>query len=231
MSMSNNFDVEIVLPSKGGLPQRLKSYGILNDETGVINSTDPSNPGAIIKLLCDEAQLPNIQAATGQTTGRFLGEGQVNYPHTRLYSDFQLSWMCDANMTPLKFLETWYSFIFQEFDTKGNTVNGNYQKNKTLGEIKGGAGANGGNALLYEKSVRLNYPETYLARIIITKTEKGKSSPNGRAPISYTMIDAFPYSIDAVPLSYGASQVTKVSANFYYAKHFVTQNNLTTQKG
>jgi len=36
----------------------------------------------IVHMLCDEAQLPNVQSATGQMN-RYLGEGQVYYPHTR----------------------------------------------------------------------------------------------------------------------------------------------------
>ena len=35
--------------------------------------------------------------------------------------------------------------------------------------------------------------------------------------MSYTLLDCFPYAIDAVPLSAGASQATKVTANFYYS--------------
>ena len=35
------------------------------------------------------------------------------------------------------------------------------------------------------------------------------------------MEECYPYSIDSVPLSYGTSQLTRVSANFYYAKHSV----------
>jgi hypothetical protein len=232
MSYSNNYDIEFMFKSDS-IIQRFNSFGITTSSSQTLTTTTPSNPGSIVKLFCDEAQLPNIQAATGQMTGMLLGEGMVNYPHTRMYSDFQLSWMCDANMTPLKFLEVWYSWIFQELDTKGGQIvsSGKYQKKKTLEEIKGGAGAGGGNAIERYKSVRLNYPSTYLSNIIITKTERSKNAPNGRAPISYTMIDAFPYSIDAVPLSYGASQVTKVSANFYYAKHFVTHNNIRDFNG
>ena len=101
MSFSNSFDVEFQFQGTA-LPQRLQSFGIKSTNGTTLSSTSPSDPGAVVKLFCDEAQLPNIQAATGTTTGIFMGEGQVNYPHTRLYSDFQLSWMCDANMTPLK---------------------------------------------------------------------------------------------------------------------------------
>lgn len=227
MSYSNNYDIEFMFKD-ASIIKRFNSFGIKTTAGNLITSENVNDAGTIVKLFCDEAQLPNIQAATGQLTGMMLGEGMVNYPHTKMYSDFQLSWMCDANMTPLKFLETWYSWIFQEFDNSGAQVSlsGKYQKKKTLEEIKGGAGSGGGNAIDRFKSVRLNYPSTYFSNIIITKTEKSKNAPNGRAPISYTMIDAFPYSIDAVPLSYGASQVTKVSANFYYAKHYVTHNDI-----
>ena len=39
------------------------------------------------------------------------------------------------------------------------------------------------------------------------------------------MEECYPYSIDSVPLSYGTSQLTRVSANFYYAKHSVVYQN------
>ena len=39
------------------------------------------------------------------------------------------------------------------------------------------------------------------------------------------MEECYPYSIDTVPLSYGTSQLTRVSANFYYAKHSVVYQN------
>ncbi|BCV04589.1 MAG: hypothetical protein CM15mV89_0310 [Caudoviricetes sp.] len=37
----------------------------------------------MFSFLCDEAQLPNVQAASGTLKGRYLGEGQINYAHTR----------------------------------------------------------------------------------------------------------------------------------------------------
>ena len=72
------------------------------------------NANGMFEFLCDEAQLPNVQAATGTLEGRYLGEGQVNYAHTRVFSELQLGFQCDANMTPLKFLNDWYGIIFGE---------------------------------------------------------------------------------------------------------------------
>jgi len=68
----------------------------------------------LFEFLCDEAQLPNVQAASGTLKGRYMGEGQVNYAHTRIFSEFQLGFMCDANLEPLKFLNTWFGQIFGE---------------------------------------------------------------------------------------------------------------------
>jgi hypothetical protein len=70
-----------------------------------------------------------------------------------------------------------------------------------------------------------------MAKCLITKTEKGANASNGRAAMAYTMLDCFPYAIDAVPLSAGASQATKVTANFYYSKHTISYNNIQNFKG
>ena len=67
----------------------------------------------------DEVNLPGAQAATGQLTGRFMGEGMTNYVHQKMFTDLQLRWMCDANMSPYKFMNTWYQYIFQEYNENG----------------------------------------------------------------------------------------------------------------
>lgn len=222
VSLSNNYDVDFIVP--GPLSEWLNSYGInFSNSTVGLGETGSTSAqsGSLIKMLCDEAQLPNAQAATGQITGRFLGEGQINYAHTKLYTDFQLGWMCDANMIPLKFLNAWYSFIFKDYNSEGTEIKPQKKSGQSLSTLKE-------EASKYDesRSVRLSYPSDYMAKVIITKTEKSGSAPNGRAPISYTLLNVFPYTVDAVPLSYGASQVTKVTSNFYYSKHIVTYNDI-----
>ena len=203
MSMTNGYDVDF------NLPGALASY--LTATTGVTYTGRETDQSGLIKMLCEEAQLPNVQAATGQLSGRYLGESQINYAYARFYSDLSLTWMCDADMTPLKFVTAWHEFIFDATDKAGPV-----KSNRGLNAIKQ-AEPRGLN-----REVRLRYPKDYLCQTMrVTKTEKNGAAPNGRAPISYILQNAFPYSIDSVPLSYGTSQITKVTANFYYQKHTV----------
>ena len=238
MSYSNNFDVVFQFngTDHDKIRDRFEKIG-LNFGKASTSAADTdanlkgSNAADVLKMFCEEAQLPNVQATTGNLTGVRLGEGQINYATTKLYTDFQLGWMCDANMTPLKFLNSWQSFIFNEYESSGRDVldqTGKYvRKNANLVELKSETGTLGSR----EKSIRLKYPDQYQCNVTITKTEKGKSAANSRASMMYTMIDCFPYAIDAVPLSYGASQVTKVTANFYYSKYSILYNDIRTFRG
>lgn len=240
MSFSNNFDVEFSFPNPTSdhkdLIERFNACGVsmsngLTTQRPNDIDLEPGNASTILKVFCEEAQLPNVQAATGQTTGIRLGEGQVNYAHTKMYTDFQLGWMCDANMTPLKFLNAWYSFIFSESDAGGNDMfkdgSGYNTTNLSIEQLKNSAG----NRNSPDRQIRLRYPSEYQCNVTIIKTEKGASAPNERGSMMYTLMDVFPYSIDAVPLSYGASQVTKVTANFYYSKFSIVYNNITGNRG
>ena len=171
-------------------------------------------PGAngIFEFLCDEAQLPNVQAATGTIEGRYLGEGQVNYPHTRVFTELQLGFQCDANMTPLKYLNDWYGSIFGEIPSRTGTTFGNRTS----------------ETLRHNRTNKLRRPDTYCKTIRITKTEIG---PNDKTPlrpsVTYLLERAWPFAIDAVPLQFGSSQTTKVTAQFYYSRHTIIHNNIT----
>ena len=237
MSYSNNFDVVFNFGNTDHqlIRDRFKKigleFGLGTSSADTDEKLDGSQAADVLKMFCEEAQLPNVQSSTGNLTGVRLGEGQINYATGKLYTDFQLGWMCDANMTPLKFLNSWQSFIFNEYDSDNNDVldeTGKYiRTGASLSELKSETGTLGSR----DKSIRLHYPDQYQCNITITKTEKGKSAANSRASMMYTLIDCFPYAIDAVPLSYGASQVTKVTANFYYSKYSILYNNITDFQG
>jgi len=187
MSYANHFVVEII--EKNGRPAE----------------------DNIFEFLCDEAQLPNVQAATGTIEGRYTGEGQVNYPHTRVFTEVQLGFQCDANMTPLKYLNDWYGQIFGEIP---------YSSVSTFDDIPS-------DTFAQNRTNKLLLPKSYCKTIKITKTEIGPNSTDGKRPsISYLLERAWPFAIDAVPLQFGSTLVTKVTAQFYYTRHTVIHNNI-----
>ena len=191
MSLSNSFKVEIKGSGMSGLADN-NNYG---------QSGEP-----FFSFLCDEAQLPNVQAASGTLKGRYLGEGQINYAHTRVFTEFQLGFQCDANMTPLKYLNEWFGQIFKELP-------------KSAGD---------GRKFTANRSNRLSYPSDYCRDIYITKTEIGGAGAVGRESLCYVMERAWPFAIDAVPLQFGTAQLTKVTAQFYYTRHHILNKQFTS---
>ena len=187
MSLANSFLVQIIGDS--GIP-------------------DEDN---IFEFLCDEAQLPNINAATGTIEGRYTGEGQVNYPHTRVFTEVQLGFQCDANMTPLKYLNNWYGSVFGEPPIEDG---------QTLDSISSAPYA-------ANRTNKLSYPKSYCRTVKITKTEIGPDDAPLRPSITYLLERAWPFAIDAVPLQFGSTLLTKVTCQLYYTRHTILHNNIT----
>lgn len=149
---------------------------------------NPSKVGQRILLMCDEVSLPGVQSSTGSVSGRYQGQGPVYYPVSPIYTDLQLSFMCDAEMQALKFLLDWHEYIYQTTTAKSNN-----------------------------KARKLKYPNEYQCNITIEKREKNATDEIGTLSLTYNLYNAWPYSVDAVPLSYGSSQLVKCTANFYYS--------------
>ena len=165
----------------------------------------------IFKFLCDEAQLPNTQAASGTLEGRYTGEGQVNYPHTRVFTEVQLGFQCDANMTPLKYMNKWYNDIFNE-EVIEDAVSFEDRRIEPLPA---------------NRTNRLKFPKEYCRTVRITKTEIGPDSQPERASMVYLLERAWPFAIDAVPLQFGSTLLTKVTCQLYYTRHTIMHNNIT----
>tara|TARA_B100000073_G_scaffold220239_1_gene183301 strand:- start:29 stop:799 length:771 start_codon:yes stop_codon:yes gene_type:complete len=156
-----------------------------------------------VEFFCDEAQLPNMNTATGSQVGLYTGLGAVDYPHTRVFTEFSLTFMLDANLSLLKSLNAWYFDIF--------------------GEAQPGMNDNG---LAENRVTYLRYKNEYCSDIHISKTEAGLNSSIERRPITYVMEKCFPYQIDAIPLQFGSSSITKVSAQFKYQRHYTKLQNI-----
>lgn len=201
MSYSNNFEVKIINP-----PVFYQDIG------------------EIVSLFCDEAQLPNTNTAQGSINGLYLGSGAVQYAHTRVFTEIQLGFMLDANLSALKFLNKWMDWIFSGESMEWN----DQQSNRSLSQIQSLATT---TPRPRNRPIRLKYKNDYARTILISKTESGPFAPNQRVPITYVLEEAYPYAIDPVPLSYGSSQISKVSAQFSYSRHYTIPNNITAVAG
>ena len=206
--MSNGFAVKFDMSTK------LKKY-----IDGIIPNAD------IYEGFCDEAQLPPSQAATGQLQGRLLGEGSISYAHTKLYTDVQLGWMCDANMEPFKFVNAWWQYIFAEYQP------GASDPMDEDGYAPGTTGKSFGQITSRDfksryRTTRVRYPDDYTCTIMIAKVERGFNSALERVSGVHVLQDAYPYTVDSIPLSFGASQLTKATATFHYTKHHVIYNDI-----
>jgi hypothetical protein len=214
MSLTTGYNISWSLPS------------LLTTDLG-IQFPGWEQPDSIISMMVEEAQLPNVQSATGQIQGRYLGENQIQYPYAKLYSDVSFTWMCDANMTPFKFFHYWYNYIYSgnitqpEFGFDGET--GERLTGRSFNDLKRKAVET--NSI--NRQVRLKYPDRYLGKCIVIKTEPGAATVDDRASVAFVLEDIYPYSIDTVPMSYGTSQLTKVSVNFHYAKHTIITNDIS----
>ena len=209
MALSTGFRVKFDFDDPNGVKQELE---------GQLKYNEGYN---YAEQYVDEVNLPGAQAATGQLTGRFTGEGVTNYIHQKMFTDFQLGWMCDANMSPFKFMQTWYQYIFQEYDTSAQEIP----------SMETAVNASTENMLStkpkeYNRTTRLRFPENYHCTIRIAKAEKGPASDTSRVSTVHILQEAFPYAVEAIPLSFGTSQLVKCTASFYYGKHRVVYNDL-----
>jgi len=208
MSFTNNFEVKFVFPSSSEPAFKINQAGInMNDQT-VGNGKN----GAAFTMYCEEASLPGVQAQVANTSGKNLGEGAWNYPTQRMYQDISLTWMCDANMMPLKVLQAWMETIFVDNpENEEGILRSEYQLTT--------AATKASNTI-----TRLNYFNDYKCSFIeIKKGERNATSTIGRTALTYKLYDAYPYSIESSPLSYGSSQIVKVTGNFYYTRWSVHQ--------
>ena len=143
-------------------------------------------------LLCSEASLPTSSLATGEVRDNFMGIPQ-EFAHTRLYTDIDFTFYVDTNYVNLRVFESWIDYI--SGGSEGDQVselNENYYR-------------------------RMRYPDTYKVQtMFISKFEKDFNSQ-----IDYQFINAFPKLITAIPVSYGAADLLKVTVQFSYDRYIV----------
>tara|TARA_B100001250_G_scaffold59394_1_gene46289 strand:- start:35 stop:892 length:858 start_codon:yes stop_codon:yes gene_type:complete len=63
---------------------------------------------------------------------------------------------------------------------------------------------------------RVNFPKQYQTKIVINKFERDYKAPG---PLNYLFLNAYPISIDAMPVTYEAAQVLRCTVNFNFSRY------------
>lgn len=177
-------------------------------KTGLANLGFNQNGAALANMLflCDEANLPSQFASTQEFDGLYTGR-LIQYGTSKLYNDFSLSFMLTNKMNPTKFFDAWMYFMFPEHGAdSGKRISvKDYQNRRLRNNI-----------------TTVNYYDDYVCDFIqVKKVYKTKDDPSGGTSITYKMYNAYPFTIESVPLAYGASTLAKLRVNFKYEKYIV----------
>lgn len=116
------------------------------------------------------------------------------FAHTRLYADTDFTFYVDKNYDSIKFFEAWMDYI-SGAGRPQSTGNGYFR--------------------------RMAYPDYYkVSTMSITKFERDAFGEQ----LKYTFINAFPKSMTAIPVAYGAADLLKVTVSFNYDRYIMNSS-------
>ena len=193
----NNYDVSINFnKAQGGLKSFIDQHGFY----------DQNNAGSDLALYCSEAVLPGSEIKTAQVSGLRQGINQ-KYATFREFPDVQLTYYAQTDYYTNDVFNAWMEFISP---TSG-------RDNPAFRRMK--------------------YPETYKCDMEITGFSKDSTSEfsklnrtsrfNSQLPssITYKLINVFPTTIVAAPLSYGRAELVKTTVIFKYDQYFIDRTS------
>ncbi len=187
--------------SFGSLPGEVERH--IHNKFGVFDANNfMSRKGGV---LCSDASLPGSSLATGEVKDNFMGIPQ-EFAHTRLYADVDFTFYVDIDYTNLRIFEGWIDYI-----------------------SSGSESMDGMNELTDNYYRRMQYPENYKANTMyITKFEKDIDNNMGRR-LDYLFVNAFPKTVNAIPVSYGGADILKVGVSFNYDRYIMNPRGPITR--
>jgi hypothetical protein len=161
---------------------------------GFIGSENNKINQELIQISCAEASLPGSTLATNEINNDFTGVTE-RHAYRRIYDDrADFTFYVDKEYRIIDFFENWISYIVGEDSVQD-------QRNRSY-------------------NYRVNFPNLYKSdNLNITKFEKDYS---GRV-LSYDFINAYPISINSMPVSYDTSQLLKCTVSFTYSRYVISR--------
>jgi hypothetical protein len=193
-SLTSHFAVKIVPPANDSFTKFITAEGRFKNFN--LSKLDE------LTLLCSDAALPGSSLFTHEVTNDYPGVTE-KMVYRRQYDDYSsFNFYVDLNYEIVEFFESWINYIVNENDrTK-------YEN--------------------YSASYRMKFREDYAGSMAITKFERSmgavintqNTTPSLSGPrVNYQFIQAFPISIDPMPVSYENTTVLKCNVNFTYLRY------------
>ena len=158
-----------------------------------------TNNQELIELSCSEASLPGSSLTTNEINNDYTGVTE-RHAYRRLYDDrADFTFYVDKNYYIIDYFENWIAFISGE-DDLGVQVN-------------------------REFNYRVKFPNDYKTdKLYITKFERDHTRSDRGKSLTYRFINAYPISINSMPVSYESSQLLKCTVSFTYSRYVLSRN-------
>jgi len=153
-------------------------------------------------LSCCDASLPGSTLATHEINNDFSGVTE-RHAYRRQYDDrADFTFYVDNNYYVIHLFENWMSYIVNEQRTSSEQSGPGIDK--------------------LNHSYRVNFPSDYKTdNLYITKFEKDYAGKS----LQYQFINAFPISINSMPVSYSDSELLKCTVSFTYSRYIITSGD------
>jgi hypothetical protein len=172
--------------------------GWINSSSGVGNGLNFDTLDRV-QIACREAALPDTNLATHEQFNDFTGVTE-RHAYRRQYSaTSSFTFYVDTKYDAIFLFENWIKFIVNEDSSNFDLDNRNY-------------------------TYRVNFPNEYKSDIYIKKFEKDYKGDT----LEYKFLNAYPVSINTMPLSYDASQVLLCTVNFNFSRYLVNSRKFTS---
>jgi hypothetical protein len=189
-ALTSHFAIKIQPPPDGDLIKFLQNKARFGSQ---FSQTYLDN----LVILCESATLPGSTLYTHEVTNDFPGVTERMAYRRQYDNQSSFTFQVDQNYDIIEFLEGWKNFIVNE-------------DNQNLFKTR-------------QASYRMKFKNQYAGEIAVTKFERNLGVKEDKQAdskiLNYTFIDAFPISIDSMPVSYETGTVLKCSVNFTYTRY------------
>lgn len=173
-----------------------------------------SENSELISISCTEASLPGSTLSTVDVTDDRTGVSE-KLAYRRIYDDrADFTFYVEHDYKVILFFENWMQYIVNEQD------NGLTLQDLLNNPVRNLLNSGGSSKPALRDSgyyYRINFPNNYRGTVQINKFEKDYL---GRY-LRYTLLDAWPISINSVPVSYDSSQLLKFTVSFSYTRYLL----------